>query len=349
MLNMRTDCFCFFLLRHAGFQSIKMSQSDNMSQSSKMNESDKMSENTKTQLTRDWDCIKISLLILMSVAIILSNSLIAFLFFWKKQLRKKVTNILLFNQACVDILNGLLFVPIIILIIFCDISSEEFVFGTFYCFSLITSLFSFTLLAFERYFSVSRPLIHRQVVTKGRVTKAIILIWILSTLMVMLAQIWYFTSTAVKKRLLSYYTYALWGIVAMTFSVVVCLYGGTVGRARKFIKTQRGRCLEKHVLEIHKKEMRVTILFIALFVAFLLTYLPSLIINIFDFSGVHDERKYELFSDAILLIYLSNSVFNPTLTICRKEDFLLAFKSFLAEIQRKKNNNKTTCEIFQLQ
>ena len=327
----------YFLLPHVVFPNSKMIQRSTMR------------EKTNTQFSRDWNSTKISLLTLLSVTIILSNSLVAFLFFWKKPIRKKVTNILLFNKACVDILNGLLFAPVTILIIVCDVSSNEFVFGTFYCFSLITSLFSITLLAFERYFSVSRPYIHRQVVTKGRVTRAIILIWILSTAVVMLAQAWYLTSTAVKKRLLSYYTYVLWGIVAVTCSVVVCLYGGTVGRTRKFIKSQRGRCLEKHLLEIHKKEMRVTKLFIALFVAFLLTYLPALIINIFDFSGMHDERTYELISDAILLIYLSNSVFNPTLTICIKVDFLLAFKSFLAEIQRKKNNKKTkSCEMFEI-
>ena len=136
----------------------------------------------------------------------------------------------------------------------------------------------------------------------------------------------------------------------MTFSVVVCLYGGTVGRARKFIRIQRGRCLEKHLLGMHKKEMRVTTLFIALFVAFVLTYLPALIINILEFSGMQDGTEYEFISDAIILIYFSNSVFNPILTICLKEDFLLAFKSFLTKKQRKKSIKKTTsCGLLELQ
>ena len=201
----------YFLLPHAVFPYSKTIQSSTMR------------EKTNTQFSRNWNSAKICLFILLSVTIILSNSLLVFLFFWQKQIRKKVTNILLFNQACLDILNGVLFVPVTIMMIFCDVSSKEFVFGTFYCFSLITSLFSITLLAFERYFSVSSPYIHRQVVTKGRVTRAIILIWILSTVLVMLAQTWYFTSAAVKKMLLSYYTYVLWGIVAVACSLVVCL------------------------------------------------------------------------------------------------------------------------------
>ena len=284
---------------------------------------------------------KLSLFIIQSGTIILFNSLVIFLYSRERQLKRKITNILFVNQACVDLFNGLIMVPILILLMYYYHKSLYNIFQTCFSVSLLSSLLSLTLLAFERYFAVSKPFIHRQIFTKGRIKYAIISVWISSMLISMVPpQTWIHVTTAMAKaKMIQNFVYFLWAFTAVSFTIIVSLYVGTLRIAQQFIKRQLERLADnsmtterKDFLTIHRKEMRVTKLFIAFNAAFVVTYIPTLIINVFDFVGLYYAEVY-LISDIVGLFYVANSVLNPLLTLYLKEDYFCALKRLLRKRQ----------------
>ena len=122
------------------------------------------------------------------IAIVL-NVLICICFRKNRAMRKKNANILLFNQALVDLVNCAIFaIPNAIFLRVHRIQSREPEF-TFAVTSMAlilsgsSSVFLFALIAVERFLSLYKPMWHRVHVTTGRIWKGIVFVWAISVVL----------------------------------------------------------------------------------------------------------------------------------------------------------------------
>lgn len=113
----------------------------------------------------------------IAVVIVLVNSLVFYLFLKHKRLRTP-TNLLLFSLAVCDFLTGFIGIPLFIVVVMqvVDPPVSDHLGAFIIIFSngtAITTAYHILAITFERYFSILRPFIHRQL-TKTSMLKVVI-------------------------------------------------------------------------------------------------------------------------------------------------------------------------------
>lgn len=121
------------------------------------------------------------LLSLLAAVIILINLMVIFLYGTVENLRTK-TNTLLASLALSDILNGLVVIPLQILVnIHTHIQSLRLASMVFYRFIAVSTMLHILAVTLERHVCILSPLRYHTLVTKYRVLKILVLIWFVST------------------------------------------------------------------------------------------------------------------------------------------------------------------------
>ena len=142
--------------------------------------------NSHQQGWEKWVNIKLFIYGTTAIIVTAMNLLIVILFCVRPTLRKKIPNILLLNQALADLYNAVVTMPTWVIVNYLSINHvndlDDLLTFKFFVnfFSVFISLGSFLATAADRSFSVTEPLIHRRVMTKGRVKIVLLLIWISS-------------------------------------------------------------------------------------------------------------------------------------------------------------------------
>ena len=122
----------------------------------------------------------IILLSLLAVLIFLINLMIIFLFATRDYLRTK-TNMILVGLALSDLLNGILVIPLQIMVnIYITEQSLRLASMVFYRFIAVSTMLHILAVTMERHICILSPLRYHSLVTKSRIIKILVFIWLLS-------------------------------------------------------------------------------------------------------------------------------------------------------------------------
>ena len=136
------------------------------------------------------DILYCSALVFLYVAIVSANSIVIFVYMQMKNLRKTITNFLLFNQALIDLFNGIILSGLTIVTFFSAqyVTNKTLDFwmaftnALVFNYSIALNLGSLIIISSERYCSIAKPLFHRKVIDKHAIKKAVVFIWCISIL-----------------------------------------------------------------------------------------------------------------------------------------------------------------------
>ena len=242
-------------------------------------------------------------LIIIVTALIL-NIIICYAYLKNATLRKKNPNLLLFNQAIVDLVNVMIYgLPNVIILIVTFDTDTLGMSNTTLIVTAASSYFLFTIIAIERFVSLYKPIWHRVHVTKRRLMLPIAISWFLSVLLSVL-------KNYVPHSGYMYFLLAIMVILQISTSV---LHIWTFVIAYRAVYS---RPTDSNNLDIQtKKELRVVILFVIMYLIFVLGSEPL------QWVVVYEIHFYSLRSQTLFTVYMLPSLLNPLLVLCLKEEF----------------------------
>ena len=273
-----------------------------------------------------------AILICLGVAIIFSNITVILIYISaKNSLRRKTANLLLCNQAVVDLFHGAVTNGITIFG-----KSQFLAMQIIYQFSMALSLHTVVLVSVERYLFIVKPLFHRQSMTQVRMRYAVAISWLSSILWIPF-RLLHFMDPKNKinwRQYTIYYVAISEAVVFFIILAVIYSYVASYRTVRKFLHrryhnikdslTERdveGR--EKSNTTQSMKEIRITKIFTSMFIAFIISHLPVFVTGLVHIS-VSSSAYTPLLRKIMTLdftFYLFNCLFNPIVTLTYKEDF----------------------------
>ena len=258
-------------------------------------------------------------LALIGAIIIISNITICWIFKTNRKMRQNPTNILICNQACADLSNGIIFVPLRIASLFYVIFNNITPFAN--CYIILVSLFSLLLLAVDRYLLISRPLSHRQHVTSRRICRTITAVWSIPVLIALIPLVWWFEPPEKKIKANKVFIGSMWSVIlGLTFLMLV-LYSFVIRDGKRFIRRhdRRLRTCSQHRSSVID-DRRLTLLMGLLLLFFIFAYLPIVYMNFMDIID-KSQLAPPTVSHISTYSFLLNSIVNPILCVTLKEDF----------------------------
>lgn len=270
----------------------------------------------------------------ISIVIISTNLIILSIYSRSEKIRVKSANLLLFNQALVDFYQGTVTAGITIF------GHSEFVAKSIiYQFSLALNLHTVVLVSMERYVFILRPIFHKRNITTFRMRIAIIFSWFSSLIWIPFRLAHLTDPNIDAKSYVTYYIAISNTIFLLLILLMTYIHVSTFQTVRNFIKERYNKITNCNQLKSpnhhqqlklrqHLRELRITKLFISMFISFIVSYLPLFITGVIHIDGASNEfshRQIECMKIDVVL-YLCNSVFNPIVTLTYKEDYKRVFK-----------------------
>ena len=264
-------------------------------------------------------------LLIVTVALLL-NSIIVINFFRRRPLRKKIHNILLFNQAVADTVNCLVYaLPNLILVFYIMLwgySKKTWRIYFRYRFTMTltmsSSLFILAVIATERFLSICKPLWHRVNLRKRYIWRSILASWLISLI---ISGVWllekyddkgnYIQDQILYKIEYGYIPYTILGILML---FVTFLFIFTFVKAFRSVKAQTASGSAPEITRA-KKQFRLTCLFCIMFFIFILGFLSIMI------ASVIDDDFDQIEGQILVTLFVSTSILNPLTTFTFKKDF----------------------------
>ena len=276
-----------------------------------------------------------------SLGIIL-NTLVLRIYTRRKNIKNKVDNTILASQAVVDLFNTALFsmphglMYLVVSSIYTSRSKgDERVFGMavfmLFSFSFNSRLYTFTLIVAERYLSLYKALWHRIYVTKSRILKMLVLVFVISTAL---------TLFILLSIVIENYIY-IFG-VAMLVTWLILLASNSILllrcyiKAYRFIKRRRYKCQSWSIrnqeynqngiyarngdYRVEQKMTRLTLIFLVMYTGFLMSVTPSIVVVTLWFLQKQNPGIPHMTN---ALIFSISSLINPVLTLTLKDDFIV--------------------------
>ena len=254
--------------------------------------------------------------IIIAIIGIILNLFIAIPFLRDAQLRNRNANILIFNQAIADLVNCIVYgMPNAINLLRATINQEQVpyqltVTQATLVFTIASSIFTFSVIAIERYLSISRPLWHKANVRKKHLYTSIAILWILSTLLATIRA--YTTQYRKKDSVWLEITQVLLGLLVILISII---FISTFKAAHRAIsRSPSDSNSDQRNRLIMRQKIRLTVMFFLMFTIFIFGFIPVV---------VSTEQTYYLQASvqAILLALCLTSVLNPLLVLCFTKTF----------------------------
>ena len=229
------------------------------------------------------------LLVIIGLLIISSNGLICYLYYRNLGIRIRPCNTLLLNQSCIDIFNGVLYIPSLILSSYRP--ELDALRSAVYMYAFLVSLLSLLMLAIERFWAISRPLYHHSLLSCKVLRTTVFITWLVPLPLVLGNLIWAFgyANTA------AYLTY-MWifiSLILIISLITLSLYILTFYDIAKVIRNTKdvksiysqgkihiGGTKKDQRRSYYRKQLRLTQLRCALFLVYLFGYYPTLCTNI---------------------------------------------------------------------
>ena len=242
------------------------------------------------------------LLILLSITGIALNLYIIIRYISKRQVQIKTSNTLLAHQALVDGVNIFCYIAPAIFFLMKPTgspSSAATIMFTLYHISAYSSLFSFAMVALERWLAIWRPIWHRQHVTRSNILHCVIVVWV-TTIAVTVD---YAITASLKKSTKRFRMYAM--LVFVLFILIISvLFLMSYIRARVTVMAQNQESI--------RKDLKLAVVFSLMYFIFLCVT-ATITINI---TFPSTKTTY-----VQLFAFVVSSTLNPIITILLRQDF----------------------------
>ena len=257
---------------------------------------------------------KIVVLATFSFVILLLNVSVIVLYHKHYSLKKlKIVDILLLNQAIVDISHGIVLLPMKSL----TLASVQFAIVTFshiVCFTYYSAAFSNMLMAVDRCFSIAKPILHNTIVRKTYAFRAVACVWIMAFTLTLVPFCWWHKEPITRPGIIMKH-YALF-LTILLLITLLCMTLSTCVTFSLTLHWQRSRYLRKASFQTaakRRKEVHIALLFCAMIFIYFLTFAPTVVMTFFDVLGVNYPE--EVMMDVSFLLYSSSSIFNGIATL----------------------------------
>ena len=187
------------------------------------------SNTNQTQLlepAKGWRTSKICILILLGFLITSFNLMVILMYLKTRVYVRKIADLLLFNQAIVDMYHGVVFVPIQLLVMYQDEFTLKFA-GVFIGFAFLLESSVYLIISKDRCFSISCPLLHRRVMKIKIVRYELCFVWLSSLLLTLLPFSWWhkepFIYPETGLKLYKIYMLVILTVVKINFFLTVLL------------------------------------------------------------------------------------------------------------------------------
>ena len=257
------------------------------------------------------------------------NIIIFISFIRRKLIKEKISNILLFNQVLADLFNIAVYGLPYVMGSVCALEMTPFCLSVYYYSdysylshafvnaSFISTLFSSILLFFtialERFLSICAPLIHRAYVHKKDMWIAVAVVWCVS---IALALLMAASNYIFSRKWILDIGYTVYNLLTILVLLVILLFVVTFVKALHSIKSPPTTSnTGKNNL---KKQLRLTVMFFAMFMAFSLTFVPFIasIYMVYDKTSTYSYIGADIRNTCVML----TSVFNSTLILYLKKE-----------------------------
>lgn len=291
----------------------------------------------------------------IAIAIVLTNSLVFYLFAKRKSLRTP-TNCLLLSLSLCDFMTGFIAIPLFIIMVIgvLDINQAALVqFGVFVVFFnnalAISAAYHILLITLERYFAIMKPFVHRQL-TKKSMMKIALVVWLTSVVIGYMPYAWFwkrFTDRiSYQKIQFGYITFCL------TFVFLVPCILIVVSQVRMFkIIAERGRCaLTRRGTSQQKtgQDKKCLIIFSLMAFIYLACWLPWFVLSLCFSLWFPKSQETNAILDDLSKVFgifrFVTSVVNPVLYTFFKRDFLDAFKKLILKKKPSVQNSTVTAQ-----
>ena len=311
----------------------------------------------------------IMLLSFLASFIVLTNLMVMYLFASRDQLRTK-TNTILASLAWSDMLNGLVVIPLQILInIHIQEQSIRLASMVFYRFIAVSTMLHILAVTLERHICILSPLRYHSLVTKSRVIKILVFLWLVSICNSVISLSWISLSKEYNhlkqppglhnSKLLRFeFAYTVFTFV-LFFLVPLCIMTYSFRKILREISRHNRRDTEL-ILEssnrntsstdsndtdssprqLSKLERKPVLIFLTMFTVFSITwsswYAQILILSTSPKHFKPVGGRWPAFARSTV------SIINPLLYSLIKKDFRQALKSWLNLIKNLLISRKTT-------
>lgn len=288
-------------------------------------------------LTNTFLLIHDLVLTFLGIGIVCANSVVISIFCTSKRTRvRSSANALLFNQALVDIFQGSITNGVTLF------AEREFVLKQIiYQFSIALSLHTVVLVSIERYIFIRRPLHHKKIVTKSRMRIAVALTWLSSLIWIPFRMAHFLNPQIDVQSYVTYYIAVSNFIICVLILGMTYIHMSTYVAVKSFLRGRYDRMSHSNHYETliaqrrmkiceNRKVLRVTKIFISMFFAFILSYLPLFItgiVHIVQISGTFTHIEL-CFMSLDLIFFLCNCLFNPLITLTYKEDYRRIYRMY---------------------
>ncbi len=268
--------------------------------------------------------------LVLGILVVLENSLVCLAFILNQKLRKKQANILVCSQACADLFNGLVFIPVEM---YERYKRRQLLVPYLIAYVLFVSLFNLFSLAFDRYLAVIKPLMHHLAMDVSRTKKILLLNWILPLLISCLPLCWSSSSPQIVVIAWRVYKGVGWLFMFCLCVIMIIMYYLVYKTAARKIRIRKKKMATtdqepENRIKTTKTELQIAHLFGLLLFFFILAYLPILYMNLMDLLEL-EQLIYPIMEKLSLYSLIINSAVNPVLCLLLKKDYQLVIKRWI--------------------
>ena len=242
---------------------------------------------------------------------ILLNLIVCFKIFQRKETRRKLTNVLFVNQAFADLFNCLMYaLPATIYMFISSTYKTDQSVNNFLgplsdvmaIASISSSLMIFTIIAFERWLSIAKPIFHHAKLRKKHIWTAIVICWFLSISSSLLRLVF-------DGALYIIYIKLMQTIMVLLISIATVAFFFTWLKAFRTIRVHQKRGADQHS---KRKDLQVTKVFSIMYLLFIITFVPLAVVNPNEENPVRRIK---------FILFTLTAIINPTLTLILRTGF----------------------------
>lgn len=274
-------------------------------------------------------------LIAYSILIILSNVFAISIYCRHKTIRKNLSNVLLCSLAVSDLLTGLVYLPVLIVIERSDLVTYRwlltlqryhFMFGNMCGFSTVFHIIALTV---DKYTAVLYPFKRIYLSTKWLYRKILMFIWTTAFCLALIPLLWYFKDVQSESWFKKFRIYGIFQLViffGLSLLILAFCY------FRMFTKIHnkdrepslRGRIQRRP----GRTDRKTTLIFLCFFALFVIGWFPWFLFTL-DNNMLHVDREIK---DFLVTLRYAGACLNPTIYAFFKSDYRAAIKSDLARL-----------------
>lgn len=284
------------------------------------------------------DAKAIAQLVPIASLIVVANGLVLVLFAKRRRLRTPA-NYVLFSLAICDFMNGVLNIPLLIIVAFTPaVKSSElslslgFLVSVLHNLTAICTCYHILFATTEKYLSIIRPLRHRSIRRKTVVT-VLGIVWALSVVVAffpLIAWVNMKDKDINAKLRLGHAIFCLFAVFLLPYSFIIYAFvvifrwissqGKTNSKALCKVELSRQSALEKRCLT----------LFVTMAMIYLICWLPWYILVLLH-RVYNNSNHLKIPSQVFLLLRYATSITNPALYTFFRRDFKMALKSLFGD------------------